>query len=428
MKNSSMLLIAVASLGIPATAAAQEFTHFSIGIGLASRTHSAYWPGVSPGLAYQPQSGGAVPGLAASAYGSSPGPGHSGYQDYPGHGHHGGWSPFDCWDFFWYHPWDCDTYVLVGYPGFGWWDPYHAWWWTGFPGWPSFRQVRFYRFAFGPFWFGGWNWRHPHYYGARHYRSHRYAYRDHGSGYLTPGGYRSRGQAKPRSSSGDRIVRGSPLFGPRYKEDPRDRVTDNDRKRPSSRAVSRGTRTEVGNAGGRRRSGETSNTRRARPRSEAAPAPTRRTPPKLRTRTGSPSRVRSTPTRTPKPKARPATGGRSAPAVRTTPTRRATPVTRPTTGRRGAPAVRTTPTRRATPKVRPSTSRRSGGTARSAPSRTSSSKVKPAAPKRPGAKVRAPARRPPSKASAPKRSAPKARPASRRSGSSKPPPRRGGKD
>ena len=425
MKNANRLLITAAVLGIPATGAAQEFTHLSIGIGLASPTHFADRHAASAGSAHHPRSGGASAGFGASAYGSSLGPGRFGYyHDYRGYGHRGGWRPFDCWDFFW----DCDAYVLFGHPGFGWWNPYLAWWWpSGLTGWPSLRLFHFHRVVHGPFWYGGWDWRHPHYHGVRHHHPRSYVYHDRGSGYVTPRGYRSHGRAKPRGHSGDRIVRGSPLFGPRYKEDPRDRVTDNGRNRRGSKAVPRGTRAKVGEAGGRRRSGDY--TRRARPRSEAAPVPTRTRPPKLRTRTGSPSGVRATPTRTPSPKARTGTGGRPAPAVRTTPTRRTTPVTRPATRRRAAPAVRTTPTRRTTPGVRPSTSRRSNGTARSAPSRTSSSRAKPTPPtKRSRPKVRTPAGRPPPKASAPRRSAPRARPVSRRSGNSKPPPRRGGRD
>ena len=399
MNNAKNFLLVAGLLAVPATGSAQEPTHFSIGIGLAARTHPVYWSGFGVGLAHQPRSEGAFPGLGAFAHGSSPALGQGYHDDDYGHGHHDGRSPYDCWDYLWYDPWfGCNRYVLVGYPGFGWGNPHPAWWWQfGFLGWPSPRYVRYHWYAYGPFGYGGLDWWYP--------RPHGYVYHGYdGGGYLTPRGYRSGGHAKPRGHSGDRIVRGSPLFGPRYKEDPRTYVTDNGPERPVSRAVPRGSRADVGDVDGRRRPRETSNTRRARPRGETKPATTRSAPPKLRTRTAAPPRARAKP-RAPTPKARPGTPSRPTPTARKTPTRPGSPTTRPTTPKRPTSTARTTPTRRATPKAKPTTPKRSSPKARPAP-----------------------AKRPPPKASAPKRPTPKARPAPRRSGTSKPPPRRGGKD
>ena len=406
MKNAKRFLLVAGLLAFPTTGSAQELTHFSIGIGLVAQTHPVYWPGFAVGLAHRPRFEGALFGFGASAHESSLAPGHPDY-DY-GYGHHGGWGPYDCWDYLWYDPWfGCDRYVFVGYSSFGWRNPHHAWWWPpGFLGWPSPRYVRHHWYAYGPFWYGGWNWSYPRYHRGHYYSPHRYGYHGYdGGGYLTPRGYRSGGQAKPRGYSGDRIVRGSPLFGPRYKEDPTVYVTDNGRERPVSRAMPRGSRSDVVDPTGRRRSTEASDTRRARPRSETASAPTRSAPPKLRTRTGSPPKARATPTRRPTPKARPTTPTRPTSTARPKSTRRATPTARPATARRPAPTAR--------------------------PSRTPAPKAKARTLKRSAPKVRppAPTKRPPPKASAPKRSAPKARPAPRRSGNSKKaPPRRGGKD
>ena len=440
MKNAKTILLAAGLLAIPASGSAQGLTHFSLGIGLAARSHPGHWPGPGIGLAHRPQPGGVLLVFGGSARGSLFASGHSGCRDCYGYGHHDGWGPYGCWDYLRYDPWfGCDRFYPLGYGSFGWWNPYPAWWWQlGFLGWPSPRYIRYHWFAHASFWYGGWDWWYPRFHGARYRYPHRYVYRGYGTG----------GRAKARGDSGGRIVRGSPLFGPRYKEDPRRHVAGNARERPVSRAVPRGSRVDDGGRRGGSRPGDTPNTRRPRPRGEAAPVPTRATPPKLTTRTGSPPRARATPTRTPRPKARPTTPRRSATTVRTTPARGGTPRVRPSTSTRSGPTARSAPSRtsrakpatpgRSTPKARPAPSRRSppkasrpkpsAPKARPAPSRRSppkASRPKPSAPKaRP-----APSRRSPPKASAPKRSAAKARPAPRRSGSSKkPPPRRSGKD
>ena len=431
MKNAKSLLLFAALLAVPATGSAQELTRFSMGIGLAAQPHPASWSGFGVGFAHQPRSEGVFPGPGAFSHGSSRASWHGYRNGHHGYGHHGGWSPHDCWDDFWYDPWfACHRHVFAGYPVFGWWYPHPVWWWSvGFPGWPPPGFVGYHWFSFGPVWYDGWDRWHPRHHGRRYHHSHRYGYRGYDrGGYLTPRGYRPGGRAKSRGGSGDRIARGSPLFGPRYKEDPRSNATRNDRGRPVSRAVPRGSRASAGEGDGGRRPGKTTTTRRPRPRDETKPATTRAAPPKLRTRPGAPPRTRATPTRVSRPKARPATSSRPKPTVRKTPTRRTTPKVRPTTRKRPDPVTRTGPTRRAAPKAKaPARSRPTSG-ARRAPSRTPAPKARPTTSGRSSPKVRpAPAGRPPPKASAPRRPASKARPAPRRSGTSKPPPRRGGK-
>jgi len=375
MKNLKRLLLAAGLLAVPATGSAQEFAPLSIGIGPAVHMRPAYQPGVTVGLARVNPAGDLL-AFGPSGHRPFSGPGHSGPRGWRGYGHHGGWSPYDCWDPFWYDPWfGCDGYFVVGYSGFGWWNPYPGWWgFFGFPGWPPVRYHTFRWFGYAPvFWYapvryGGWPVWYPGHRGPRYYHMHRHVYHGSGrSGYVTAGGYRSGGHAQPRGRSGDRIVRGSPLFGPRYKEDPRGRVADNGAERSGSRAVPGYSRSGVGSASGRTRPGERPGTRRARPRGDTDTPRTRSTPPKLRTRPGSP------------PRAKPRSPERSRPTAR------------PTTSR--------TPSR-----AKPQSPERSRPTAR--PATTG---------------------RPPQKASAPKRPVSRARPAPRRSGTSKPPPRRGGK-
>ena len=229
MKHMRRVLISAALLGVPATGTAQFTGHVSIGIGLAAQTHPDFRPGFGIGLAHQPVRQGTYLGIGFSA-----GLGSSGYPGHHGYGHHGGWDPYDCWGFVWYEPWfDCGPYYPV--PWWGWHRP--AWGFFGFFGWPSYRIVRHHWYGFPPRWHGGWSW-YPDHYGwgwgwDRHrYRNRvRYVYDEYDDGgYATPRGYRPGGRATPRG--GDRVVRGSPLFGPRYKEDPRKaRVTDNATRR-----------------------------------------------------------------------------------------------------------------------------------------------------------------------------------------------------
>jgi len=389
MKNARNLLLAAGLLAVPASGPAQEPASFSIGIGLAARTHPDSWSGIAAGLAHRPRSEGAFPGPGGFAPRSSA---QGRLDDYHGHGHHHGWSTHDCWDFLWHEPWcGCNRYVLFGYASFGWWDFHLAWWRLGFLGWPSPRQVRHHWWGYGPFRYGAWDWYPRHRGTDRHYR-HRYPRHGHdGGGYVTPRGYRSGGKAKPRGRSGDRIVRGSPIFGPSYKEDPRAHATRDGPRRTASRAAPRGSRGEVADGGGRSRPGERPKTRRARPRGETKPATTGSSPSKPRTRRATSPGARAQPS-APAPRVRSRAGSRPAPAARKIPTRRTTPATRPATSERPAPAAGKTPVRRPAPKARPAPNRRPAPKARPAPARRPAPKARPA-PRRSGSSKKQPARR-----------------------------------
>lgn len=191
------------------------------------------------------------------------------------------------------------------------------------------------------------------------------------SGHVVAGrGYR----APPRSRLDDRAwrdrpVRRSPLFGPRYKEDPRAYVTDNGPERPTSRAVPRSRDEDWVAPGAPRRTGpQRDPVRKAKPRSQ--PGSGVREPP--RATTGESARPA-------RPAARP--GARPLPTARTRPTARGRPPPRPDQRR---PAARATPPRKAVAKPRP-------------PRRSAPPAVKPA-PQRPAPTAkRAPARQPPPK-------------------------------
>lgn len=413
MKSIRGVLLSVSLLAIPGTGAAQFTGHLSIGIGLAAQTHPVPWAGAAVSLVHQPvrDSGYPVVGFSAVA-------GASDYYDDYGYGHHDGWDPWDPWDCWYYASYDpwfgCPSYYPPGY--FGLWWGWHrpVWGFFGFFGWPSYRVVHHHWYGFSA-WHAGWTW-YPDYYG---WGRDRYRYRlpvryvhdpYDGGGYATPRGYRTGGRATPRGYTGDRIVRGSPLFGPRYKEEPRRaRVTDNNRRT--------GTR------------GTTDDARRARPRDD-----TRTTGIRPGTRTGTRTDVpttRRTPTRTAKPKTTRATPPRV--RVRPATTRAPVPKARPGSSSRTPPRVRPAPSKRPSSRPKASAPRRSAPKPKASAPKRPPSRPKASAQKRSAPKPKAsPPKRPPSrpKASAPKRSGPKpkARPPSRRSGNSKPPPRRGGKD
>ena len=422
MKNLRRILLSAALLAIPAAGTAQLTGHVSIGIGLAAQTHPVFSPGFAVGLAPQSAHNGAFPGVGFSA-----GLGNSDYYDDDyGYGHHGGWDPYDCWDYLWYDPWfGCNRYYPVGHFG-PWWDWHRPMWgFFGFLGWPSHRIVHHHWYGFSPFWYGGWGGYPGHYgWGWDRYRYRppiRYVhnpYQD-GGGYATPRGYRSGGRATPRGyTGGDRVVRASPLFGPRYKENPRKvYVTDNGPEKRVSRAVPRGTRT-------------TPDTRRARPR-EGTKATTTRTAARPGTRTAVPT-TRRTPTRTAKPVT--TRSRRPAPKPKASAPRRPAPKPKASVPRRPAPKPKASAPRRSAPKPKASAPRRPAPKPKASARRRPAPKPKASAPRRPAAKPKASAPKRPApkpKASAPKRPSPKpkAKPPSRGSGSSKkPPPRRGGKD
>ncbi len=335
---------------------------------------------------------------------------------------------------------NCHHYIAVGFPayapyGYGW-APYgHGWFGParfgfGFPGWSLRRHIRSH-FRYATFgigfhsrdwgWGRGWGWEYRH----------RHAYHPYDRGYYGwhpyQGGYRSR----------DRVVRRSPLYGPRFKEYPAPiYVTDNGPERPVSRAVPRSAQPRGTADAGRTDDGSASvrGVRSARPRggSGAATAPPTRPPTRTArprgaedTRTADPPRVRARPrnepaqagrrperTRTP-PSAKPAPGRPTPPTVRPAPAPKpATPPVRRTPSRRGAtpearpvpsrpPAARpATPTRRAAPKVRPATpgARSTPATkpqARSRPKSPSRPVVRPAPRSRGTSPPKPPTRRPP---------------------------------
>ena len=237
MKNMRRALLSAALLAIPAAGTAQLTGHVSIGIGLAAQTQPVYWPGFGIGLAHQSAHNGAYLGVGFSAD-----LGNSDYYDDYGYGHHGGWDPYDCWDYLWYDPWlGCNRY----YPGWATSDPGG----TGIarcgvssasragrptPGRaPSLvRILPLLRAGHGgwggyPGHYGRGSPKGGHFYRYRYRSPVRYVHDPYdGGGYATPRGYRSGGRATPRGyTGGDRIVRGSPLFGPRYKENPIGRST-----------------------------------------------------------------------------------------------------------------------------------------------------------------------------------------------------------
>ncbi len=194
----------------------------------------------------------------------------------------------------------------------------------------------------------------------------------------------------------DRIVRRSPLFGPRYKEDPRVHVADAGPRRPRSTARPRTRRAGVGpvprnpgtDAGRRARPRAAEDRAQVRPRPTAAPPrPDARARPTTPVRPGREARPRaSRPQAFPRP-------GRVDPR-RATEARGARPRTVVSAPRR-APAARPRAERRPAPKVRP------------APKRPERPSARPAPPKRkPSASQRPPARRPPA-AKAPRRAKPR---------------------
>lgn len=180
----------------------------------------------------------------------------------------------------------------------------------------------------------------------------------------------------------DRPVRRSPLFGPRYKEDPRAYVTDNGPERPTSRAVPRSRDGDWVAPGAPGRTGpQRDPVRKAKPRSQAGSGvrePSRAT-------TGASARPA-------RPAARP--GARPLPTPRTRPTERARPAPRPDQRR---PAARATPPRKAVAKPRPP-QRSAPPAAKPRPPRRSAPPVAKPAPRRPAPTAKpAPARRPPPK-------------------------------
>ena len=421
----------------PSVGHAQVDGHFSasLGLGLSTHGYSTYGTRVGFGLSFGI-------GLGFSFHDRDPY--HDGYlfgvHDPP-------WPRYvHCRDSFWYDPFQpCHGYFPVGYSGWGypgWYGP----WSFGFLGWPSPRYLRshwwsppFWAGYHSPFWADDYAWgfgRHGWGYGYDRWDPYYPAY--------TP--YYD--YVDPRA----RVVRRSPLYGPRYKEYPTPPVyvTDNGPERPVSRAVPRsvgpgGTLDGTDGYRGGRRARLTDAPRSARPRTgtdaraarprtgagAAASPPRVRARPQPSTRTAPGARPRTSVGRVSPPAVRRAPTARPAPGVRSTPSRRPSPTARPApSSRRPSPAVRSAPSsRRPSPMARPApSSRRPSPMARSAPSSRRPSPMVRSAPSRASApKARpAPSRAPtPKMRSAPSRAPrPSVRAAPRGSGSRKAPPRR----
>ena len=368
MKQGMKVLLATGVLLVSATApgpgSAQVANHVSARIGLAS--------------------GG---GLDQSSWGLSLGYWDAGvgghwYRVDPGFFHTGCWGDVHApsWhDIFWHDPWHdpwldpwtgCAWYgVGFGWPGYG----------LGF-GWPARRHVRVY---------AGW-WDYP-------------LWSDYGPAGWWDYGYRPRWSHRPRYAIHDvypqgrgRVGRRSPIFGPRYKVDPRVYVTDNGPERRVSKAVPRDPRTGVLRPDNRRADPPDRSTRRAKPRTgegaQVRPGTRPRTPPQARPRVRPKAPIR--------PTARARPGVRTRPTAQARPTARAKPTARarPTVRTRPMPITRRSPSRRpgAVPKARPDPGRRPVPKVRPAPTRRPAPKVRSAPARRPAPKVR-PARRPPPK-------------------------------
>ena len=395
MKRVITPLIFVGMLYVPSTGAAQVTDHvsFSVGFGLSAGTglgfslhHDQYYYDGYQGGLYQPL-----------------------------------WTqPLHCWDPYWYDPFQpCHGYFAVGYPSYDYWSWYSPWRF-GFVGWPSARYVRSHWWS-SPYWandyawgFDPWGWR-----GYDHwdrYSSNHGRYYDYDDRY-------------------SRVVRRSPLYGPRYKEYPTPAVyvTDNGPERPVSRAVPRslgsGGRVDVIDSDGsydRRRARLTEAPRTARPRSGTSIGTARprtgtvTSPPRVRARPqpstrGTPSRVPqpsvgrvSPPTARGRPQAAPRTriepAKRQPPRVRSTPSsRRPSATTRPAPSRRPVPTVRSAPSRRPAPTIRSAPSRRATPRVRSAPSRAPAPKARAAPSRAPRPKARSAPRSPGSRKSPPRR-------------------------
>ena len=416
MKKPIVILAAASALGVPAAGSAQVFEGVFLGFGLAGHHYPEYEYGLGLGLARVPL-GDPYHSRRGFSLGVGVGFGVGFALSYDSHGHGAGGHLYDYYGFgardlhychdYW-HGYYCECAYHAGWAhGWGW----HDHWYrpaTVVFGWPRFH---FDRYSFGPYWrdpyhdwwgYRGWD---P-YWGYQRYRT---TYVDYDRGY-----------------GRTRVATRSPLFGPRYKEDPRPAVlvTDNGPERPVSRAVPRGDRTDrlAGIASSRpsTRRGDQgaraeTTTRTAQPRVRARPEVAQdrsagRASPREPVKTSRPAaRIRTTPTRgsvpttrsAPVRSTRPVT--RSSPAVRSAPTTRSAPprVRSAPTTRSAPPKVRSAPTTRsAPPRVRSApTTRSAPPQVRSAPPRARSAPVRTTPPKARSA----PPRRSPPKSAPPRR-------------------------
>ena len=299
MKRLTTIAAVAAFPFIPSAGTAQVIDQVSasFGLGLSAHGYAVHGPRVGFGLSFGI-------GLGFSLHHRDP------YYD----SHHFGlhdplWPrPLHCWDSFWYDPFQpCHGYFAAGYPSYdfrGWYSP----WRFGFLGWPSPRYVRSHWWS-PPFW--------THYYSPFWADSYAWGFGRGGWGYGYDRWDRYYPVYRPYYDYDDphaRVVRRSPLYGPRYKEYPAPPVyvTDNGPERPVSRAVPRsrgpgdvsdgtdpngyldrrGVRLTDGPRTARPRTG--TDARAARPRTGAE---TTTSPPRVRTRPA--STVRAAPSRRP---------------------------------------------------------------------------------------------------------------------------------
>ena len=463
MRRAKTLLIAATALSLPGAfhagggkAAGQVADHvsFSLGVGLSAYGAAGHATplGLSVGRAA------AALGVHAAFHSDPYAPfGHGGL-DFGGYHHPG--SLLHCWDVLWFDPFaDCAGWNSLGFGAFGfgfWYSPWHF----GFRGWPSHRYLRRHGFGLWPFWSDHYAWGYgdgwgfgPRWgydgwaydpWGYDRWGYDRWSY---GGWGRDPWGWRGWGWGGPTHVThvryydyggydrpGSRVVRRSPLYGPRFKEDPRRAayVTDNGPYRPVSSAVPRGERdvnagraTRNGYVGDRRGLSEPSRT--ARPRSGSGTTSTsgatrtgaagsdpgaRTARPRTGVRTGTDAADRGGTDRTggivraPRPSASPrpqTTRPRvtvrptptSPPTARQPSTRRPTPTTRQPVTRRPTPTTRQPVTRRPTPTTRQPVTRRPTPSARQPVTRRPTPTVRPPVTRRPTPTTRQPVTRRP---------------------------------
>ena len=377
--GTGALLLVAALAAAPTAGDAQSTVGYSWGIGLAAGVHSAPGPGFAATRVSVPSAWPRHrPATMAYLLHVPARPYHWCVDRSP---YHWNWGPHGCWDCSWYDPYDPCYWIM------------HRTWWVslGFLGWPSPRWH-----SHGPFVYGG---SYPpsffgygdHYHYTYTYYTDRYEGRRGGrGGYATPGGYRASGKARSRGGHRERVARGSPLFGPRYKEPGVAKGKKKDGARSGRRSgggsdsrasAPRGSRADLGPSGYRGprrphpdagearpgRSGERGSAGRGAPRGPRGEARTDRRPRSGAARTGSTATRR-------RPEAKPATRANSLPAVkRSAPKQRAT--AEASNSKRRATAKSGSSKGRATAKSRPRASKRSPPKAKSSSRSSSTSKA-----------------------------------------------------
>ncbi len=410
MKRSiSLFLGAVATLALPLSASAQAANHVSWGIGtshgsvwnpfVATAAHGSTFFGVGHG-AFSISFGTELWAYDLGRCGWDHAHSHYGHEycGAYGHAHQGcgqapwSWNHSDHWGV---HP-DCFDYRLGsgrygprGYFGrLAWtWPPAFAlaWPWWRLDPFAHFVHPAFLVQPRADFWYGAGYWTEPgfSFHGLRR-----------GGTVVAGRGYRGPDRPEWDRRRWDRPVRRSPLFGPRYKEDPRVYVTDNGPQRPTSRVAPRvryGERARP--APTTSRTGASDAIRKAKPRNPGAtgriaPRPGQRgSAVRAAGRADEAGAARTRRAARPRPpSARPAS--RSAPPAAKPATRNARPKARST---KSAPPKARPATRSAPPKPRPAA--RGGRAKPKTATKPAPARAKPKAiPRRPP-KPRRPAKR-----------------------------------